>query len=270
MRKRDSISGRVAKSISLTEEFPSPPAMHLLTCDKFFAHLRCSRCSTTSQHFLIICRGCAKQLCCRCSFLEKVCISCKLTFCHPENQIKRSDIYASWQDPKESHVCILFPSPSSRLEFYDSSADNPTNNLFIRKSRFALEVLGKENMEDFPVAVTGLVRDILLGFEEGPSWINLKIIFQKWTLTTRCVRNLKLADLGSIKIPPVQPELWCGAEAVKFVYILTLMSGESKASGDRNLKSTPVRRRHRGMKITLVVVTVTSLLLLFLVDLHLG
>ena len=180
-------------------------------------------------------------------------------------------MYASWQDEeKESHVCILFPSPSSRLEYYDLSADNPTNIFFIRKIRFALDVLGKENMEDFPAAVTGLVRDILRGFEEGPSRINLRIIFKNWYLTARCVRNLKLVDMGSIKIPPVQPELWCGAEAVRFVYILTLMSGECKTLGDRNLKSSPNQSRLRGMKIVLVVATVTSLTLLFLADLYWG
>ena len=269
LKMRKCENARVAKSISLTEEFPPPPSMSLLTCNNLFARERCSRCSTTAQHFLISCRNCTKMLCCRCSYLEKVCISCKLVYNHPESQVRRSKLYASWQDNLESpHICALSPSQSAHVEYFDPQVDNPINVYFIRKTSFALEILGKEDLENSSKAATGLVKDVLLAFEGGPSRVNLHIIFKNWTLNNTCMKNMRIVDMTGIEMPPTQPELWCGPEALRFLYVLEIMSGEGKVLGERSLKPTTSQRRHRGMELTMAMMIVTSLILLFLVDLY--
>ena len=52
MRKREGSSARVAKSVSLSEEFPPPPSMSLLTCNNLFALQRCSRFQHSGIHLV--------------------------------------------------------------------------------------------------------------------------------------------------------------------------------------------------------------------------
>ena len=266
MRKSDNV--RVSKSISLTEEFPPPPAMSLLNCSTLFSRERCSRCSTTEQHYLIACRNCKKRLCCRCSHLEKICITCKLAYSHPESLVRRAN-YASWQDDGEnSHICALSLSQSTHLQYFDPQVDNATNLRFIRKTCYALELFGREDLANSSQAATGLIKDVLLAFEGNIARVNLNIIFKDWVLSTACLKNMKMVNLADITLPPIQPELWCGSGALRFLYVLEIMANKPETQGVTSLKPLSNQRRPRGLELTLAMMIVSSLILLFLVDLY--
>ena len=266
VRKLDNV--RLSKSVSLTEEFPPPPAMSLLNCNALFARERCSRCSVTEQHYLITCRNCKKKLCCRCSHVEKVCINCNLSYSHPENLVKRVN-YASWQDTVENpHICALSLSQSTHLQYFDPQVDNATNLRFIRRTCYALELFGRENLAPSSQAATRLIKDVLLAFEGSVARVNLNIIFKDWVPSSACLKNMEVVNLVDIILPPLQPELWCGQGALRFLYVLETMADKPGIQGVTNGKHLSNQRRPRGLELTLAMMTISSLILLFLVDLY--
>ena len=117
-------------------------------------------------------------------------------------------------------------------------------------------------------AATRLIKDVLLAFKGSVARVNLNIIFKDWVPSTACLKNMEVVDLVDIILPPLQPELWCGPGALRFLYVLETMADKPGTQGVTNVKPLSNQRRPRGLELTLAMMTVSSLILLFLVDLY--
>ena len=231
-RRNTSFSSRISKTVSL--DFPPPP-MNLFANPLFPpSSARCIRCCSLFSHFSIRCRGCSKPVCCVCAHLDKKCTACRLSYCHPDNIIERSETNYISFDTDFQHECVM-SSLQNRVSYFHPLADSHQNNCFLLKTRFCLDLITTEDLGTSPILARTLLNHVLEVFRREPVNINLREAFHKWKPTDKFIKNLVLMDFSDGSQIPVHSDFSCLNPSGRFLFMVKSVSDEHCRTNDMNL-----------------------------------
>ena len=223
-RRNTSFSSRISKTVSL--DFPPPP-MSLFTNPIFpQSSARCVMCVNLFSHFSLRCRGCSKPVCCICAHQSKKCKTCKLSYHHPDNIIERNESYISY-DPDYQHECVV-SSLKNRVSYFNPHGDSHSNNCFLLKIKFCLDLITNECIEGYPAFAKTILTHVLEAFHREPVIINLKEAFDKWKPTDRFVSNLIAIDFSEETRIPVHSDYSCVSPSGRFLFLVKSVEDTTK------------------------------------------
>ena len=264
--RREKCNSRGQKSLSLNmEEFPlmpEMPAMPNIFPEYVFNRPKCSICVGGSPHFILRCRECRRCYCCKCSYKENICPSCKILLHSPLNAIERFDMFGTGQ---QGHSCVLQDRPESNLKNFVPQGDSIKNLKFIYPIVISLSLLASKDLSDVPgVAYLCLVK-ILSIFTTGNKELqeyNISIVFKKFEMNEILIKNIGLCERLEGDVP-----VYSGMRSVvDFLGVVQMVKDNKNVQSQQKwspLCSKPVYQRFtrflaflRGSLMVLCILTI--------------
>ena len=152
---------------------------------------RCSKCLYSLVHFLIVCSVCSKLFCCKCIYDTKRC--CGIYLLSKVNKIFRTPHYPFVL----THVCTLNQNHPPVSKYFDDSIDNFVQHDRLAKTKFILNLLTTENVNNADMILVLTVN--LVKCINKLDNIFVHILFQNYICTSMLTNNM--AQINGESLP---------------------------------------------------------------------